>query len=149
SRQNLHYERWMTLHEALKHISETQKCSPIETQCMLKDQIGSGAIIAKWMDDRGGTPQKPKHLQYSPIILSEAGLAFDRVTERYRPLSVSRQKVLEIWPSTGTKRRQLYDALGIARHKKVEWITLARAVEHIRIVGNCDSLTALQELKEE
>jgi hypothetical protein len=144
--------RWLSLLEAVEYVRLAEKCSSIEAQIQLKDQIAEKTIPVKWAD--GGSPEDLWYLQNSKLILSGHGLAAD--ISSYRPLSVLRRAVASTWPAKGEKAHNDKTVLRpkhgqlIRGGKELEkWMTLVRAIEHIQVVEKCDSVEALRQLKEE
>lgn len=164
-------DRWLALNEALEHIRRVQNCTPIEAQRHLKAKIGAGIIPVKWADSEGandipdtqylqGTKLKV-NLEGSAFVVSDSkpGSAYDEFLETYRPLLVLREAVLKAWLD-GTRivkhnlQKEPEGQKPVAartenENKKLEWITLVNAEEHIEVLQKCDSVEALRQLKEE
>jgi hypothetical protein len=146
--------RWLTLLEAIEHIRKVEKCTVVAAESQLKDQIAEETIPVKWADGRG-RPKDLGHLQNSKFIHSGQGLAAD--TDSYRPLYVLRTAVVETWPPTGrnakkdktkTRSNKGHEIAG-GRKEPDRWMTLVRAIEHIQVAENCDTVEALRQLKQE
>jgi hypothetical protein len=150
--------RWLHLNDALKHITSTTTCTLVEAQRYLKSQIGAGTVPAKWSDSAGTNyTLDPGHLQGTKFNLSGPGLAYDK--HAYRPLMVLHSALLTAWQNKILKSNAdlskefesaAPDLLGDWNEiDGSRWMTLVSAEEHIEVSQNCDSVEALQQLKEE
>lgn len=143
--------QWMTLVEALAHIRSSEKCSSLSAQVQLKRAIGDGDVPVKWADSHGAR-DKPNTAQLarSQLVLSGPGLA--PFGDSLRSLLFLRSAVLAIWPLTGTpKSAQNFKGgpAGRIKEEHGQWMTLVEAIDHIRMIQDCDSMEALRHLKEE
>ncbi|HZC55980.1 MAG TPA: hypothetical protein VE396_08035, partial [Xanthobacteraceae bacterium] len=146
---------WFTLLEAIEYIREVEKCTAVEAETYLKDEIAEENIPVKWADADGGRPADVWYLQNSKFIRSGPGLAADVAS--YRPLFVLRRAVAATWDANGRyigkHKRKTHPHRGqlirLGRRELELWMTLVRAIEHIQVAEKCDSAEALRQLKDE
>ena len=151
---------WLTLLQALEYIRDTKKCGPVEAQCQLKRATGEGTVPVKWADASGPTAELDEddltYLQGSQLVLRPPGFALDSGSSRLRPLSVLKAALIDAFSHGSQKTTTTSDeieepkydlARAKAEEKRVRWMTLVQAVEHVQLLENCDSVEALRQLK--
>jgi hypothetical protein len=138
----------MSLNEALKHINSILNAGSVSAQVALKEKIGAGEIPVKWADSEPprDTPDI-RELAVSQLILLEPGFASDGWS--YRPLLMLRSAVHSAWPSGKSRSSPLIKGPQSIPSQVAPWATLVEAVDHIRVVEDCDSIEALKQLKTE
>jgi hypothetical protein len=150
--------RWLDLYNALEVITSTQKCTSVEAQRHLKAQIGAGTIPVKWSNsERADDIPDPRYVMGTKFALLGTGHAHDKLA--YRPLMVLHTALLAAWQNQQLKSNAelskefesaVPDLLGKENENdETRWMTLVSAEEHIEVSGNCDSVEALRQLKEE
>jgi hypothetical protein len=145
----------MTLVEAVAHIQSAEKCSSLSAQVQLKRKIGEDVAPVKWADSHGPCDiPNVADLARSQLVLSGPGLAPG--IGSLRSLLVLRSAVRATWPQTSQKAIAPESAqslkggpTGRAVKEDKEWMTLVEAIDHIRMIQDCDSMEALRQLKGE
>jgi hypothetical protein len=154
--------RWMTLVEALGHIQSTKQCCSVSAQVQLKNEIRRCLVPVKWADSKG--PKDVPNVRVvarSQLVLSGPGLAPSGVS--LRPLLVLRAAVLSIWRRPGGETIAAPNGVQAPMRGLTEdeweqqeeeenydqWMNLVEAIEHIRMLYDCESVEALWELKGE